>query len=479
MCEVNQFIPVSELHRYPIPDITEVTMLLEKEIAEYSGKIVVLDDDPTGVQTVHDVSVYTSWHPEQVDAGFTEDDRLFFILTNSRSMSAEKTTAVHHEIAKNILATAHRHHSPFLLISRSDSTLRGHYPLETEVLRNDLLAHGNITIDAEILCPFFKEGGRFTIDDIHYVQNDEMLIPAALTEFAKDPTFGYSSSNLRGYIEEKTNGRFKASDVISISLDDLRNLNISRIEQILLDARDFQKVIVNAADEIDVKVFCIALYRALKKGKYFLFRSAASLVKCIGGFSDRPLLCKSEMIHHETNHGGIVIAGSYTQKTTRQLHKLLEEPDTVGIEFRSDLVMDGGNALHNEAKRVAALCSDLIEKGQTPVCYTNRRLLTMESDDSESALRRSARISEGVQAIVSNLSAAPAFVIAKGGITSSDVGTKALNVTRARVSGQIQPGVPVWETGPESRFPGIPFVIFPGNVGNDDSLQKAAAVLMA
>jgi uncharacterized protein YgbK (DUF1537 family) len=51
------------------------------------------------------------------------------------------------------------------------------------------------------------------------------------------------------------------------------------------------------------------------------------------------------------------------------------------------------------------------------------------------------------------------------------VGVKALGVVRATVLGQAAPGVPVWRTGPESRFPGLSYVIFPGNVGDVDTLR--------
>jgi len=40
------------------------------------------------------------------------------------------------------------------------------------------------------------------------------------------------------------------------------------------------------------------------------------------------------------------------------------------------------------------------------------------------------------------------------------------------------PGIPVWLTGPESLFPNTPYIIFPGNVGDDDSLKKIVTMLM-
>ena len=88
---------------------------------------------------------------------------------------------------------------------------------------------------------------------------------------------------------------------------------------------------------------------------------------------------------------------------------------------------------------------------------------------------RSVKISDGVQALVGRLSVTPAFVVAKGGITSSDVGTKALKVKRAEVMGQVKPGIRSGEQWPESRFPQTPYVIFPGNVGEKETLKEVVA----
>lgn len=458
-------------------DEKKLNDLLEKEIAASPAKIVVLDDDPTGVQTVHGVSVFTDWTPASVAKGFDEDERVFYILTNSRGLTAAQTSAIHKEIANTVARLGKDKGRPWLIMSRSDSTLRGHYPLETEILKEEIEKNG-LKVDGEIICPFFKEGGRYTINNIHYVRYGNTLVPAASTEFAKDKTFGYSSSDLREYVEEKTKGGHKASDVISISLDDLRACAFDKIEDQLLSAKDFQKIAVNAVDYDDLKAFCIPLCRALAKGRHFLFRTAASLVKVLGGISSRPLLTRDQMITTESPNGGIVVVGSHTQKTTAQLNKLLELPKARGIEFDSDLVLEGDEALSKEAERVAAESEKLISQGLTPVCYTKRKLLSLDADTSEKALLRSTRISEAVQSIVKNLKIAPSFVVAKGGITSSDVGVKALGVKRARVLGQIKPGIPVWRTDAESKFPNIPYIIFPGNVGEEDTLKEAVEVLL-
>lgn len=466
------------LNAYPSIDEQAVDELLAQEIAKNPSKIVVLDDDPTGVQTVHDVSVYTDWSPESIRSGFAEENKLFYILTNSRGMTREETRAAHQEIGERIAKVAHETETPYFIMSRSDSTLRGHYPLEPELLREAMEADG-FTVDAEVMCPFFKEGGRFTIDDVHYVQQGDQLVPAAETEFARDKTFGYTHSSIPEYIEEKTEGRYPASSVTCISLDDLRACNYDAIEQQLLAVSGFNKVCVNAIDYCDIKVFAVALYRAMAQGKTFMFRTAAGLVKVLGGVSDIPLLTREDMVTTETQNGGVVVVGSHTQKTTAQLEELLKLDCTVPVAFNSDLVLQGDDAFYAEVDRCVALEDDIIRSGKVAVCFTSRTLLEVPNDTKESALLRSVKISDGVQRLVGQLSETPAFVIAKGGITSSDVGTKALGVKRADVLGQIQPGIPVWQTGAESRFPATPYVIFPGNTGDETTLRRAVEILTA
>ncbi|MEE1228057.1 MAG: four-carbon acid sugar kinase family protein [Lachnospiraceae bacterium] len=463
--------------RYPAIDEAEVDKLLAAEIAKNHKKIVVLDDDPTGVQTVHDISVYTNWSEDSIRKGFEEKNKLFYVLTNSRGFTAEETTKAHKEIAAVVDKVAKETDKEYIYISRSDSTLRGHYPLETILLRDAYETYTGSKIDGEVMCPFFKEGGRYTIDDVHYVRYGEDLVPAAETEFAKDKTFGYTKSDIKEYVEVKTGGAFKASDVTSISLDDIRALNYDKIEQQLMAVHDFNKIVVNAIDYVDVKVFCVALYRAMSKDKVFMFRTAAAIVKVMGGVTSQPLLTREQMVVKETDNGGIIVVGSHTEKTTKQVEMLKSNPNIKFVELDATLVKDD-KAFAEEVERCLKLEEEYIKEGKTVCVFTTRKLITADTGNKEDDLRLSVKISDAVQSLVGKLTITPSFVIAKGGITSSDVGTKALAVQKANVLGQIEPGIPVWQTGPESKFPQTPYVIFPGNVGDETTLKKAAEKLM-
>lgn len=457
-------------------DAVIVDEMIQKELESLNKKIIVLDDDPTGVQTVHDISVYTDWTEDSIEKGFAEENSMFFILTNSRGFTASETENVHREIAENIVTIAKECNREFLIVSRSDSTLRGHYPLETKVLKETVESHCDVRFDGEVILPFFKEGGRFTIDNVHYVQYDEYLVPAGSTEFAKDRTFGYTSSNLGEWAEEKSQGEYKAKDMTYISLESLRNLDIETIQQQLMKVENFNKVIVNAVDYVDVKIFTIALIKAINQGKNFMFRSAAALTKVIGGVSNKDLLTRSEMMKEESNHGGLVIIGSHVKKTTEQLEELKKYDDIEFIEFNVHLVLEP-EKFQEELDRVVQTTNRLIREGRNVAVYTRRERLDLGEGKKEEELKLSVQISDAVTSIVKRLEVRPSFVIAKGGITSSDVGTKGLEVQRATVAGQIRPGIPVWYTGNESKFPGLSYVIFPGNVGTKTDLREVVEML--
>ena len=468
-------IRFSVTEEYKPIDEKLVDKLLAEEIAKNNRKIVVLDDDPTGVQTVHDIHVYTGWDEESIRKGFLEENNLFYILTNSRGFTEEETTKAHNEIAAVVDKIAKETGKEYIFISRSDSTLRGHFPLETRLLRENYEKNTGKTIDGEILCPFFKEGGRYTIDNVHYVKYGDELVPANETEFAKDKTFGYSAATMPEYVEEKTKGEFKAADVTCISLEDIHNMDFDKIEAQLMAVKDFNKIIVNSVGYADIKVFCVALYRAMAKGKVFMFRTAAAIVKVMGGVTDQPLLTRKQMVVKETKNGGIIVVGSHTNKTTAQVEELKKLTDIEFIEMDATLVKDE-KAFAAEVDRCLKKEEECIRAGKTVCCYTTRALITADTGNKEDELRLSVRISDAVQSLVGRLTVTPAFVIAKGGITSSDVGVKALAVKQANVLGQIRPGIPVWQTGEESKFPLTPYVIFPGNVGEAETLREAVEI---
>jgi uncharacterized protein YgbK (DUF1537 family) len=318
-----------------------------------------------------------------------------------------------------------------------------------------------------VIAPYFAEGGRFTVGDVHYVLQGDTLQPAASTEFAKDRVFGYSHSALPEWVEEKTNGRVKAADVVSITLDDLRRGGPEAVAAKLLAMPQGGAAIVNSTDDRDQEVFVMGLLDAEQAGRRFLYRTAASFVRVRGGIPPKPLLSLGGT---EGLHGGLVVVGSYVAKSSDQLAHALKVPGVAGVELSVDALLDDGRG-EQELTRTEDEIHDRLGAGEDVILYTSRTLRTGSSAEENLAIGK--KVSDSLCRIVSGLRARPRFLIAKGGITSSDTATRGLGVRRAMVLGQLLPGVPVWELGDESKFPGMPYVVFPGNVGQPESVAEA------
>lgn len=435
-----------------------------------SAKIVVLDDDPTGTQTVHDIPVLTQWDVPSLTAELSSPGPAFYILTNSRAFPPDRAMQINREVGTNLREAANRCQRPFRVVSRSDSTLRGHYPAETDALATAL--GGNF--DATLIIPAFFEGGRTTVDDVHYVADGDRKIPAGETEFARDALFGYRVSNLRAWVEEKTSGRIRAENVVSFSLTDLRG-DVATLGEKLAALTGDRVAIVNAERPADLLALVRGLAIAEAAGRRFLFRTAASFVAAYAGIAPRSLL-RAEEIAPPGLGGGLVVIGSHVGKTSRQLEVLREQTGipTVEVAVEKLLRPEERASTVTAATRLAA---SILESGGNVVVFTSRPLIRGGSGAENALISES--VSRGLVEIVTGLSRRPRWLIAKGGITSSDIATKALGVKRALTLGQALPGVPVWKLGAEARWPGLAYVVFPGNVGGPDALAALVTSLSA
>lgn len=435
-------------------------------------KLIVLDDDPTGTQTVYGVPVLTTWEPEVLARELASDAPCFYVLTNSRSLVAEEAKALMEGVATSLSqALKDRGDKDVAIpVSRSDSTLRGHFPLETDVLNEELGP-----FDAKLLIPYFEAGGRYTIHDVHYVAEGDLLTPAAETPFAKDAVFGYHNSNLREWVWEKSGGRTQPAEVASVSLETLRIGGPGAVCAELMSLARGCICIVNAAALRDMEVFALGMLMAETQGRRYLLRSAAQIVAARLGLESRPLLTAGEM-NADGAGGGLIIVGSYVPKTTEQLSYLLANTAINRVEISVLSLIDETTRSESIEKALDAIHSAL-HADRDVVVFTSRELVTGE--DAAHSLQIGNRVSAALVEVVRRLAVRPRYIIAKGGITSSDLATQALGVKRAMVSGQLLPGVPVWQLGAEARFPGLGYVIFPGNVGGPSALTDAISKLTA
>jgi len=452
-----------------LPPVWPDDLLAANRAAASARTLVVLDDDPTGTQTVRDIAVVTTWDTATLTAELSAAPACFYILTNSRGLTAEASRALHLELAANLRAASAATGRGFVVASRSDSTLRGYYPLETDALESVLGA-----ADATFISPYFEAGGRYTLADTHYVAEGDTLVPAAATPFAKDAAFGYRSSHLPAWVEEKTAGRIRAADVATLSLDLIRRGGPVAVAEKLRALPRGSVCIVNACASRDIEVFAAATLAAEAAGSRFLYRTAAGFVAArIGQSPQQPLLAPAAF-SAATPHGGLTLVGSYVPKTTAQLTALLATPGLAALELSVAELLDTTRRAPALAATIDAM-NTALAAGRDTVVYTSRQLVTVADPTASLAIGRS--VSDALIVIIQSLSVMPRYLIAKGGITSSDTATRGLGVRRALVLGQALPGVPVWQLGPESRFPGLGYVVFPGNVGSDTALADLVARL--
>jgi len=460
-----------------IASLPRARQLDAAKIAHEASKgavVVVLDDDPTGTQSVSDLPVLTQWEVADFHWALDQGASAIYVLTNTRSLDPAEAAVRNREVVVAALVAAEGR--PIVFASRSDSTLRGHYPLETDVIALTLQQEARQSIDGVVIVPAFPDAGRVTLDGVHYLLSGDDLLPVAETEFASDATFGYSNSSLPEWVEEKSAGRIPRGDVALIDLTTLRS-DPEAVLAILEGLRDEGPVVVDCLEEADLRALALALIEAERRGSRFLYRVGPPFVRARIGLEQRePLDADRIPVAEGSSGGGLIVVGSHVALTTRQLSALREDrPDLVVVEIDVDAVLDpvrrGPHLAACTEVAIKALASD-------SVIVQTTRVSRHASDPAESlALSRmvSSAVVELVRAVLA--AAPPRFVIAKGGITSSDVAVNGLEIRHAIVRGPMLPGiVSLWEPvdGPAQ---GIPYIVFAGNVGDERSLADVVRTL--
>ena len=435
----------------------------------------VLDDDPTGSQAVHDVQVVTVLEEDAYAAALAGQAATCFVLTNSRSLDAPAAADVTARAARGLITVAGRRGTRIQLVSRSDSTLRGHVMAEVAALqevRRDMVGRG---YDGVLLVPAFLEAGRVTAADIHWARTPAGLVPVGETEFARDSAFGYSASDLTVFVAEKSGGRIRPEDVRSISLADIRLGGPARVREVLASAAGGAWVVVNATEYSDLETVARSVLEAEQEGQSFLFRTGPSFVRALSGLGPKPPL-RGAGIWGEARRGGhgLVVVGSHVGQTSRQVAALRAQRATADMELDVQAVLGGGPDVAGAvARRVtgALAHSDVL-------LYTSRAVVA--GRDASDSLTIARTVSAALSRIVRGaLAARPAWVVAKGGITSHDVMLHGLGIRRAEVAGQLFPGT-ISVFRPLDAAPGavgMPYVVFAGNVGDDGTLAQVVAIL--
>lgn len=429
-------------------------------------RLVVIDDDPTGIQTVHGCLLLTEITTERIAEALEDNVPFFYLLVNSRAMTEAEARKVVREAVEATLEANREKGLNLLFVSRSDSTLRGHFPAESDTMQEVLIEQGHQPVMAPLFVPAFFEAGRMTIDGIHYMAQGEQLVPTSETEFARDNVFAYSTSVVSDYIVEKGRGTILPEQTLHIRLEDLRTIDLAAQ---LRDNRTKRYLSTDAFDYRDLRRISMAILAQFDLGRrhqYGVVRCSSSLPKALSGIAEQ------DFVEATTDQArGVVVVGSHVKKSTEQLESLLSLKGTKGIEIDVERILNDDPQQLPELIQAVATS---YEAGITPVLYTSRREIRLEDVAARQAL--GIKISRFLVDVVRALPFRPDFLVSKGGITSHDILTHSLEVKVARVAGQAAAGIPTIEVT-EGRFAEMRYVIFPGNVGAVETLRDVVARL--
>jgi len=407
----------------------------------------VIDDDPTGTQSATGVTVLLDWDTAAIVAALRTRPGVY-LQTNSRAIAPVEAVALARRAQQQLRAASRELGQPILPVLRGDSTLRGHVFTESDVFTGET--------GCVLFVPAFPQGGRTTVGSVHRVVIDGIDTPVGQTEFARDPVFGYRSSNLVDYVREK--GGRRANPV---PLDALRESAGRAVAVALLAAGPGEFVVPDAVTDHDIDLIHTGLREALTTRDDIVVRCAATLAAiCAGclstGYLDRPLVA--------LRPGLLVVCGSHTSAATAQLAALTDRLGRQPVRIPTDEALaDPVTAGLLAAER---LRDDL--RGHGFAVVSTERVRRPDHD----SLRHGELVNLALMNATAEVVDLVGTVVSKGGITSAEVARTALRATRARVRGQLAAGISVWDYDDATVQ-----VVVPGNVGGRDTLVDVISAM--
>ncbi len=442
-------------------------------------KFVVIDDDPTGSQTVHDCLLLLKWDYSTLVKGFESDSNLFFILANTRSLEEKDAQLTIEEICNNlkVVIASEKYEEEIIFISRGDSTLRGHNFLEPNVINSCLGP-----FDATFHIPAFIEGKRLTINGLHFVDK----IPIDQTIFARDKIFGYETSNVKNILFQKSKCEINEDDIQNLFLSDLENLNNEEnniVFKKLKSLKNNKHVVLDVKNYSQLKKFSLTI-KKLSKQKKFLFRTAASFISSISekksDLQNERFFSNLRIKNKENSFlPGLVIVGSYVELSTIQLKNLFEHSNCLPIELdvfeffkiiSFDNSLERRNLFKNKFLREIRFSFD---QGKTPVLFTSRKFMALDYSEQFNFYNSLACF---IAELVADLKYEIGYLISKGGITTNLILSNGLNAEYVYLEGQILTGISV-VTSNLKNDQKLPIVTHPGNIGTKDSLVNIWKIL--
>jgi uncharacterized protein YgbK (DUF1537 family) len=431
-------------------------------------KVIVLDDDPTGSQTVHSAPLLLRWDADSLRRGLRHPSPLLFVLANTRALEPELARQRVRQICRGLRVALEELEAAgeldrWLIVSRGDSTLRGHFPLEVEVIAEELGP-----FDATLLAPAFLPGGRTTVDGVHLLDG----VPVHQSAFARDRLFGFSSSHLPSWVEQKTGGAIAAAAVQRIGLAELdaAATDPEGPGQVALNRRlaglsGSVLIAVDANHPRQLQALGRAIWSATDRR--LLTQSAASLINGLVPLPPQPRDAAA-LVALRRSAQGLVLVGSHVPLADAQLQQLLLEPACVGVEL---VVSSELQLLLRQERPLRQRLQELLASRLTPVLFTSRGELACASEQER--LQLGLELARLMARLAAFLAPDLGFILSKGGVTSHVLLAEGLNLSWVELQGQLFAGLSLVLTPATAEEPALPVITFPGNLGDASSLRRA------
>ena len=224
-----------------------------------------------------------------------------------------------------------------------------------------------------------------------------------------------------------------------------------------------------------------------------LVQSAASLLQALSALPPQPLPPPALARLRRGSAPGAVLVGSHVPLSDQQLLQLLAEPACAGVELPVERVLNtirrlgsgpGGppSVLDQQEpvdQALEPLREELLERlqrawtsGRTPVLFTSRG--ERPCHDASERQRLSFSLAGLMARLAAGLPPELSYLISKGGTTSQTLLRDGLALAAVRLEGQLLPGLSMLRLPADhARFPLLPLLTFPGNLGADDTLHQA------
>jgi uncharacterized protein YgbK (DUF1537 family) len=431
-------------------------------VAAVADPLFVVDDDPTGAQHQADVPLLLSWRAQLIEAALRDRPPAVHLLTNSRALDPDDAYAIVRDAAEAVVA-ATRHPQ---VVLRGDSTLRAHLLPEYAGVRDALCPGSTPPL---LLVPALPAAGRVTRDGRHWLVREGRRVPLEQTEFAADGELAYTSSRLIEWAQERSDGFFSAADGAEIALGEIRSeTGAERVRDALVEAAadaDPAVVVPDAETVADLQTIAEGVRAAWLEAPAIIVRCAPTFASVLSGAGATRLTALPAM-----EQGLLVVVGSHVTMTSAQLAALrTAHPDAVIDVDAGRLAGPGAAAAIDEA---IAQASARLAADRLAVVATTRTVAP-----EASAPGAGMRVARALAMVVERLRAASDVLLTKGGVTSAVNVRDGLHAERAQIVGPVAPGVSLW-LALEKAGSWRPVIVFPGNIGETDSLAELVDRLM-